>query len=77
MSSPDELTSNRGQLLTEPDNRAPTPVPDPAAQADDGFPAAFAAARGTISPELDLDTDLDKPGAAGDDGDAGHQRAGS
>lgn len=77
MSSPDALTANLGQPLTKPDNRAPTPVPDPAAQADDGFPAAFAAARGTISPELDLDTDLDEPGAAGDDGDAGHQRAGS
>jgi hypothetical protein len=44
---------------------------------DDRFLAAFSAARGTISPALDLDTDLAEPGAAAEDGDAGHQRAGS
>lgn len=44
---------------------------------DDRFAAAFAAARGTVSPELDLNGMLDEPVITGEDGDAIHRGAGS
>lgn len=77
MSGPDDPTSNRGQPPTEPDDRDPESAPRPAAPDDDGFAAAFAAARGTVSPELDLNGILDDPGATSEDGDVEHGRAGS
>jgi hypothetical protein len=43
----------------------------------DHFAAAFAAARGTVSPELDLNGVVDEPVVTGDDADVGHRCPGS
>lgn len=77
MSGPDDPTSNRGQPLAEPDHRDPAPVARLGTPDDDRFSAAFAAARGTVSPELDLSGVLDEPVITGKDRDTGHRRAGS
>lgn len=77
MPRPHNPASNRGQPVSELDHREPAPAPCPAAPDDDGFAAAFAAARGTVSPELDLNGILDDPGATSEDGDTEHRHAGS
>lgn len=77
MSGPDAPATNKGQSPTEPDHRDPVLIPRPAAPDDDRYTAAFAAARGTVSPELDLNGILDEPGATGEDADVGHRRSGS
>lgn len=77
MSSPDDPTSNRGQHLTGPDDLSPASEPRPAGRDDDRFAAAFAAARGTISPELDLNGVLDEPVVTGEDADVEHRQTGS
>jgi len=46
----------------------------PSERIGDRFPAAFAAARGTVSPELNLSDDLDGPAATDKTGDAGRVR---
>jgi hypothetical protein len=76
MSGPDDLTTNREQPLAEPDDRNPASAPRPAAPDDDRFAAAFAAARGTVSAELDLNGVLDEPAVTGEDADVGHRRHG-
>ena len=43
----------------------------------DRFQVAFAAARGTVSPELDLSGVLDEPVVIGQDADVGHWPPGS
>lgn len=77
MSGPDDPTTNKGQPLAEPNHRDPAPVARLVAPDGDHFTAAFAAASGTVSPELDLNGLLDEPGATGEDGDEGDRRAGS
>lgn len=77
MSGPDDTVTNTGQPLTEPDDRDPALIPRPAASDDDRFAAAFVAARGTVSPELDLNGILDEPGATDEFADVGHRRSGS
>ena len=69
--------SNGGQPVSELDHREPAPAPGPATPDDDHFAAAFAAVRGTVSPELDLNGILDDAGATSEDGDVEHRRAGS
>ena len=77
MSGPEETISNRGQPLTDLDNRGPASAARPAAPDDDRFAAAFAAARGTVSPELDLNGILDEPVATRDEDVVGARRPGS
>lgn len=77
MSGPDAPTTNKGQPLTGPDDGNPASDPRPAAPDDDRFAAAFAAARGTVSPELDLNGVLDEPVVTGGDADVEHRRPGS
>lgn len=77
MSGPDDPTTNKGQPLTGPDDGNPASEPRPAGPDDDRFAAAFAAARGTISPELDLNAVLDEPVVTGEDADVGGRRTGS
>jgi len=62
---------------TTPDNGAPVQDSGPAGRLEDRFPAAFAAARGTVSPELDLSADVDEPAATDRTGDAGGLRSGA
>lgn len=77
MSGPDDPAANKGHPLTGPDDGNPASDPRPAVPDDDRFAAAFVAARGTVSPELDLNGMLDEPLITGQDGDTGHRRAGS
>lgn len=77
MSGPDDPTRNRGKPLTEAVDRDPASAPRPASPDDDRFAAAFAAARGTVSPELDLNGVLDEPVVTGEDADVGHRQPGS
>lgn len=54
------------------------PMSDGPSEPDiDHFAAAFAAARGTVSPELDLNGVVDEPVVTGDDADVGHRCPGS
>lgn len=77
MSCPEEPTPNRTQAPVQSDNRKPGSVIDPAARDSDCFVAEFAAARGTVSPELDLGADVDEPAATDRTGDAGRLRPGA
>lgn len=74
MSKSDEPGSTRMENETASDNGelAQDAAPNPGQ--DDRFPAAFAAARETVSPELDLSDDLDEPAAMNRTGDAGRLR---
>ena len=74
MSGPEDPTTNTEQPLAEPNDRNPASAPGPAAPDDDRFAATFAAARGTISPELDLSGILDEPIVTVEDADVGHRR---
>ena len=77
MSESDEPESNRMKKETAPDNWGPAQDVAATPGQDDRFAAAFAAARGTVSPELDLSTDLDEPAATDRTGDAGRLRPGA
>lgn len=77
MSGPEDPTPNTERPLAELDDRNPASDPRPAAPDDDRFAAAFVAARGTVSPELDLNGMLDEPLITAADGDAIHRRADS
>ena len=77
MSESDEPGSNRVTHGTAPDNGELVQDHAPAVRLEDRFPAAFAAARGTVSPELDLSDDLDEPAATDKTGDAGRVRPGA
>lgn len=77
MPGPHGPASNRGQPVSELDHRELAPTLGPAVPDDDRFAAVFAAARGTVSRELDLNGILDDPGATSEDGDVEHRRAGS
>jgi hypothetical protein len=77
MSKSDEPGSTRMKNETASDNWGLTQDYAPTPGHDDRFPAAFAAARGTVSPELDLSDDLDEPAATDKTGDAGRVRPGA
>lgn len=77
MPKSDEPGSNWVTQRTAPDNGEPVQDPAPAAKLEDRFPAAFAAARGTVSPELDLSADVDDPAATDRTGDARRLRPGA
>jgi hypothetical protein len=77
MSGPDDPKLNMARLLIEPDHREPASVTDPVSPDDDRFAAVFAAARGTVSPDLDLNGILDEPVVTGEYADVGHRRSGS
>ncbi|TDQ52615.1 hypothetical protein EV658_1513 [Phaeovulum veldkampii DSM 11550] len=77
MPKSDEPGSTRVTQDPAPDNGAPVQDPAPAARLEDPFLAAFAAARGTVSPELDLSADVGEPAAAERTGDARRLRPGA
>lgn len=77
MPKSDAPRSNRVTQRSAPDNREPVQDPAAAAKLEDRFPAAFAAARGTVSPELDLSADVDEPAATDRTGDAGGLHSGA
>jgi len=75
MPKSDAPRSNRVTQRSASDNREPVQDPAAAARLKDRFLAAFAAARGTVSPELDLGADVDAPAATDRTGDAGGLRS--
>lgn len=77
MSESDEFGSNRRRKGTSPGNGGSVQDTATAAGPEDNFLAAFAAARGTVSPELDLNADVDEPVDTDRTGDAGRQRPGA
>lgn len=77
MSVPDKPISKQRRQTAQPEHQK---LPKDDARSEPGvdcFAAAFVAARGTVSSELDLSGVLDEPVVMGDDADAGPRRPGA
>lgn len=77
MPGSDKPNAMQTRLAAALDRQALTQHGGPSERVGDPFPAAFAAARGTVSPELDLSADVDEPAATDRTGDAGRLRPGA
>ena len=77
MSRPGTSNSKRTRPKAEPGHHGLTMSDGPSEPDIDRFAAAFAAARGTVAPEFELNVVLDEPVAMGEDDDVGHRQHGS